>query len=98
MPVPLDEHPIHQGPQTMKYFVTSDRNVYDRCIMHALSPDGSRQLAAGLGVYPHVGVIDCYVATRRGRTPHLAAHLGRARATTACARRSGPCASRSSRA
>ena len=67
MPVPLDEHPIHQGPQTMKYFVTSDRNVYDRCIMHALSPDGSHQLAAGLGVYPHVGVIDCYVATRRGR-------------------------------
>ncbi len=68
MPVPLDEHPIHQGPQSMKWFVTSDRNVYDRCIMHALSPDGRHQLAAGLGVYPHVGVIDCYVATRRDRT------------------------------
>ena len=41
MPVPLDEYPIHQGPETMKYFVTSDRNVYDRCIMHALDrPDG----------------------------------------------------------
>lgn len=68
MPVPLDEYPIHQGPQSMQWFLTSDRNVYDRCIMHALSPDGDHQLATGLGVYPHVGVIDCYVATRRGRT------------------------------
>ena len=68
MPVPLDEYPIHQGPQTMKYFVTSNRNTYDRCIMHALSRDGERQVAVGLGVYPHVGVIDCYVAVRDGRT------------------------------
>ncbi len=67
MPVPLDEYPIHQGPQTMKYFVTSDRNVYDRCIMHALSPDGVHQVAVGLGVYPHVDVIDCYMAVRDGR-------------------------------
>jgi hypothetical protein len=67
MPVPLDEHPIHQGPQSMQYFVTSDRNVYDRCIMHALSRDGVGQVAVGLGVYPHVGVIDGYVAVRRGR-------------------------------
>jgi len=68
MPVPLDEFPIHQGPQTMKYFVTSDRNVYDRCIMHALSRDGERQVAVGLGVYPHVGVIDAYMAIRNGRS------------------------------
>jgi hypothetical protein len=67
VPVPLDEYPIHQGPQTMKHFVTSDRNVYDRCIMHALSRDGEGQVAVGLGVYPHVGVIDCYVAARDGR-------------------------------
>lgn len=66
MPVPLDEYPIHQAPESMRWFATSDRNVYDRCIMHALSPDGSQQVAVGLGVYPHVGVIDCYMAVRRG--------------------------------
>lgn len=66
MPVPLDEFPIHQAPESMRWFATSDRNVYDRCIMHALSPDGSKQVAVGLGVYPHVGVIDCYVAIRDG--------------------------------
>jgi hypothetical protein len=68
MPIPLDEYPIHQGPESIKYFLTSDRNVYDRCIMHALDRTGEVQLAAGLGVYPGVGVIDCYVAIRRGRT------------------------------
>lgn len=66
MPVPLDEYPIHQAPQSMKWFATSDRNAYDRCIMHALSPDGATQIAVGLGVYPHVGVIDCYIAIRQG--------------------------------
>ena len=67
MPVPLDEYPIHQGPESMKHFLTSDRNVYDRCIMHALDRTGEHQVAAGLGVYPGVGVIDCYVAIRQGR-------------------------------
>jgi hypothetical protein len=67
VPVPLDEFPIHQGPQSLAYFVTSDRNVYDRCIMHALSRDGEQQVAVGLGVYPHVGVIDGYLAVRQGR-------------------------------
>ena len=67
MPSPLDEHPIHQGPQSMKWFLTSDRNAYDRCIMHAMSPSGEHQLAAGIGVYPHVSVIDGFVAIRRGR-------------------------------
>jgi hypothetical protein len=67
MPIPLDEFPIHQGPESMRHFLTSDRNVYDRCIMHALDRTGELQLAAGLGVYPGVGVIDCYVAIRQGR-------------------------------
>ena len=67
MPVPLDEYPIHQGPESMKHFLTSDRNVYDRCIMHVLDRTGELQVAAGLGVYPGVGVIDCYVAIRQGR-------------------------------
>lgn len=68
MPSSLDEYPIHQAPLSMRYFATSDRNVYDRCIMHLLDRSGEVQLAAGLGVYPHVGVIDAYVTLRQGRT------------------------------
>ncbi len=50
----------------MAYFATSDRNVYDRCILHCYQRDGQRQLIAGLGVYPHLGVIDGYVTFRDG--------------------------------
>jgi hypothetical protein len=64
--VPLDEFPIHQAPLSMAYFATSDRNVYDRCILHCYQRDGERQLIAGLGVYPHLGVIDGFVTLRIG--------------------------------
>jgi hypothetical protein len=50
----------------MAYFATSDRNVYDRCILHCYERNGQRQLIAGLGVYPHLGVIDAYVTLREG--------------------------------
>src|SRR6201999_3340911 len=65
--VPLDEFPIHQAPLSMAYFATSDRNVYDRCILHCYERSGERQLIAGLGVYPHLGVIDGFVTLREGR-------------------------------
>jgi hypothetical protein len=64
--VPLDEFPIHQAPVSMAYFATTDRNVYDRCILHCYERDGERQLIAGLGVYPHLGIIDAYVTLRVG--------------------------------
>jgi hypothetical protein len=64
--VPLDEFPIHQAPLSMAYFATTDRNVYDRCILHCYRRDGAHQLIAGLGVYPHLGVIDGYVTLRTG--------------------------------
>jgi hypothetical protein len=66
LPVPLDEYPIHQAPVSLRYFGTSDRNVYDRCIMQCFSRDGAVELITGLGVYPHLGVIDGYAAVRRG--------------------------------
>ena len=65
-PHPLDEYPIHQVPLSMREPATSDRNTYDRCIMHGLNRDGSVQFAFGLGVYPNLGVIDAYAVVRRG--------------------------------
>jgi hypothetical protein len=55
----------------MAYFATSDRNVYDRCILHCYERSGQRQLIAGLGVYPHLGVIDAYVALREGSSQRV---------------------------
>jgi hypothetical protein len=66
VPVPLDEYPVHQAPVSMRYFDTSDRNVYDRCIFQAFERGGEVELLTGLGVYPHLGVIDGYATVRRG--------------------------------
>jgi hypothetical protein len=66
VPVPLDEYPIHQAPVSLRYFDTSDRNVYDRCIFHAFERSGGVELITGLGVYPHLGVVDGYATVRRG--------------------------------
>ncbi len=63
----------------MAYFGASDRNVYDRCILHCYERSGQRQLIAGLGVYPHLGVIDGYVSFRDGsrqRVVRASAALG----------------------
>ena len=65
-PVPLDEFPIHQAPVSMRYFGTTDRNVYDRCIMQCFEHSGETELITGLGVYPHLGVMDAYASVRRG--------------------------------
>ena len=70
----------------MAYFATSDRNVYDRCILHCYERAGQRQLIAGLGVYPHLGVIDAYVTLRSGgtqRAVRASAALGDDRMTQA---------------
>jgi hypothetical protein len=66
VPHPLDEYPIHQAPVSLQWFATSDRNVYDRCIMQAFQRTGEVEVITGLGVYPHLGVIDGYAAVRRG--------------------------------
>jgi hypothetical protein len=66
VPVPLDEYPVHQAPVSMRYFGTSDRNVYDRCIFQAFERSGGVELLTGMGVYPHLGVIDGYATVRRG--------------------------------
>jgi len=66
MPVPLDEYPIHQVPQSLAYVGTSDRNFYDRCYFNAHARSDELFLVTGLGVYPNLGVIDAYATVRIG--------------------------------
>jgi hypothetical protein len=63
---PLDEYAVHQAPVSLAHPATSDRNFYDRCILHALDPSGDRMLVVGGGVYPNLGVEDGYAALRSG--------------------------------
>ncbi|MFI1585229.1 hypothetical protein [Embleya sp. NPDC020630] len=69
-PVPLDEYPVHQVPLFHSEVGSTDRNFYDRCIMHAYDRTGGVQIATGLGVYPNLGVIDAYVVVRRDGRQH----------------------------
>jgi len=68
VPDPLDEYPIHQAALSMRFPATSDRNFYDRCIMHAFDERADTILITGLGVYPNLGVIDAYATVRRADT------------------------------
>jgi hypothetical protein len=66
MPHPLDEFPVHQAPVSMRWGATSDRNFYDRYYFNAHDRTGDISLITGLGVYPHLGVIDAYASVGRG--------------------------------
>jgi len=66
MPVPLDEYPLHQTPQSAAFVGSTDRNFYDRCYFNAHDRDGGTFLVTGLGYYPNLGVKDAYAAVRRG--------------------------------
>ena len=65
-----DDYPVHQRAEPIATAGT-DRNFYDRYFFNAQSPDGSRFLAAALGVYPHLNVMDaavCYMEGGRQRS------------------------------
>jgi hypothetical protein len=66
MPHPLDEYPIHQAPASLRHAATSDRNFYDRSYFNAHDRTGDIFVITGLGVYPHLGVIDAYASVGRG--------------------------------
>jgi len=60
-----DDYPVHQRPEPIATAGT-DRNFYDRYFFNMQSPDGSQFLAAALGVYPHLNLIDAAVCWMAG--------------------------------
>jgi hypothetical protein len=52
-----DDYPLHQAPEPIAIAGT-DRNFYDRYFFNGQSADGRTFLAAALGVYPHLNIID----------------------------------------
>ena len=57
----LDDYPIHQIAEPVRYAATSDRNFYDRYYFNGFDKTGTTMFVAGLGVYPNLGVIDAYL-------------------------------------
>lgn len=79
-----DDYPIHQRPEPIATAGT-DRNFYDRYFFNAQSPDGRLFLAAALGVYPHLNLIDaafCWLESGTQRSVFASRVLGMERMDT----------------
>jgi hypothetical protein len=63
---PLDDFPVHQIAEPVRYVATSDRNFYDRYYFNAHRRDDSLFVVAGMGQYPNLGTTDAFIAVRRG--------------------------------
>ncbi len=64
-----DDYPVHQRAEPIATAGT-DRNFYDRYFFNAQSPDGTQFLAAALGVYPHLNIIDAAVCWMENGKQH----------------------------
>jgi hypothetical protein len=62
---PLDDFPVHQIAEPMRFVATSDRNFYDRYYFNLHPCRDELFLTAGLGQYPNLGVADAFVAVTR---------------------------------
>jgi hypothetical protein len=71
MLTPLDDYPIHQVAEVMRHVGPSDRNFYDRYYFNCHRCDGSLFLAAGLGQYPNLGVVDAFAVVATGGLHHV---------------------------
>lgn len=73
----MDDHPIHQIAEVIRHVGTSDRNFYDRYYFNCHGPDGDPWLIIGLGVYPNLGVADCFAVVRHS-DDHIVVRSSRA--------------------
>ncbi len=67
---PADDFMIHQTPDPIRWVGTSDRRFYDRHFLTGHSRDGRVAFLCGIGVYPNLGVIDCFASISVGDTQY----------------------------
>ena len=66
----FDDYPIHQTPQPVAVPASSDRNVYDRYWFNGYANNGEFYFGIGMGLYPHLGILDCGFSIVRGGEQH----------------------------
>lgn len=67
---PADDFMIHQTPDPIRWAGTSDRRFYDRHFITGHSRDGRVAFLCGIGLYPNLGVIDCFASVSLGDTQY----------------------------
>src|SRR5215831_4671751 len=68
---PLDDYPVHQIAEPMRFVGTSDRNFYDRYYFQGHPRAGGLVLTAGLGAYPNRDVCDAFLAVAAAGTQRV---------------------------
>jgi hypothetical protein len=66
----FDDYCIHQTPEPVAHPASSDRNVYDRYWFNGYADDGEFYFGIALGLYPHLGIMDCGFSIVRGGVQH----------------------------
>lgn len=67
---PADDWMIHQTPEPVRWVGTSDRRFYDRHFITGHSRDGRVAFLCGVGLYPNLGVLDCFASFAIGDTQY----------------------------
>lgn len=63
----MDDYPLHQIPEPIRFVGTSDRNFYDRYYFNLHNCTGELFMIMGMGQYPNLAVQDAFAVVRRGR-------------------------------
>ncbi|GAB3319162.1 hypothetical protein [Haliea atlantica] len=67
----MDDYPLHQIADLMRFVGTSDRNFYDRYYFNLHASSDDLFMVMGMGQYPTLDVQDAFVVVRRGDKHHV---------------------------
>ena len=67
----MDDYPLHQTSDVIRFVGTSDRNFYDRYYFNLHSSSDDLFMVMGMGQYPTLGVQDAFAVVRRGDKHHV---------------------------
>lgn len=67
----MDDYPLHQIADVMRFTQTSDRNFYDRYYFNMHNASEEIFVVFGLGQYPNLGTQDAFLLVRHGNKHHV---------------------------
>ncbi len=67
----MDDYPLHQTADVIRFTQNSDRNFYDRYYFNLFNPQEQLFVVFGLGQYPNLGTQDAFLLVRHGDKHHV---------------------------
>src|SRR5215468_3461502 len=67
----MDDYPLHQIAEPIRFVGTSDRNFYDRYYFNLHASSDDLFMVMGMGQYPNLAVQDAFACVTRKGTHHV---------------------------